>query len=200
MTENPARLTCKRAHLPLQEFPMSSKIRRLAPSLLACLLLQAFGANAEEVIDLGSRVPDAKTVAEGLFPEDTCKELEASGFKCMGFKPAVRFSLPGASFARGSAELSDQLKNQLDAFADVLKTKTDTSYKIVIEGHTDITGPDALNDKLSFRRAQAVRSYLIAKGAQPAQLEAAGMGSKKLRNPKDPAGGENRRVEIGRQQ
>lgn len=178
---------------------MSAHPSRLIPILFGCLLAHASLAKAEEIVDLGTKVPDAKTVAEGLFPEESCKELEASGFKCMGFKPAVRFSLPGASFARGSAELSEQLRNQLDAFAEVLKTKTDTSYKIVIEGHTDITGPDALNDKLSFRRAQAVRSYLIAKGAQPAQLEASGLGSKKLRNPNDPGGAENRRVEIGRQ-
>ncbi|MCX9156627.1 OmpA family protein [Niveibacterium sp. 24ML] len=176
---------------------------RFRAPLISALLIGALGylpqASAEDVVDLGTKVPDAKTVSEGLFPEDSCKELEASGFKCMGFKPAVRFSLPGASFARGSAELSDQLRNQLDAFAEVLKTRTDSSYKIVIEGHTDITGPDDLNEKLSYRRAQAVKNYLVAKGASPAQLEAAGMGSKKLRNPKDPEGGENRRVEIGRQ-
>ncbi|GAA5182417.1 hypothetical protein GCM10025771_31660 [Niveibacterium umoris] len=178
---------------------MSRIPSRLLPLLLGSMLSWASIAHAEEVVDLGTNVPDAKTVSEGLFPEDTCKELEASGFKCMGFKPAVRFSLPGASFARGSAELSEQLRNQLDAFAEVLKTKTDTSYKIVIEGHTDITGSDALNEKLSYKRAQAVRNYLIAKGAQPGQLEAAGLGSKKLRKPDDPAGAENRRVEIGRQ-
>jgi len=35
---------------------------------------------------------------------------------------------------------------------------------VVIEGHTDSTGPDAVNEHLSQRRAEAVREYFVANG------------------------------------
>ena len=57
-------------------------------------------------VDVGQSVLDAKTVAEGLFPEDTCEQLKAAGFKCMGFKPTMRYSLPASSFQVGSAAIS----------------------------------------------------------------------------------------------
>jgi len=64
-------------------------------------------------------IPDAKAISEGLFPEDACEQLKAAGFKCMGFKPAVRYSLPATSFKLGSAELPETLKKQLEVFAEV---------------------------------------------------------------------------------
>ena len=49
----------------------------------------AASPSAQSSVDIGTSVPDAAAVKDGLFPEDACKELEASGFKCMGLKPAV---------------------------------------------------------------------------------------------------------------
>ncbi|MDP2599514.1 MAG: OmpA family protein [Deltaproteobacteria bacterium] len=48
--------------------------------------------------------------------------------------------------------------------------------KMRIEGHTDNIGSDAYNEKLSQKRAESVRQYLIAKGIAPERLEAAGYG------------------------
>jgi len=48
--------------------------------------------------------------------------------------------------------------------------------QIRIEGHTDWIGPDAYNEKLSERRAYAVRDYLISKGVEPDRLIAEGFG------------------------
>jgi len=48
--------------------------------------------------------------------------------------------------------------------------------KLRIEGHTDSRGPDRYNMKLSQRRAESVRQYLIAKGVDPGRLEAKGYG------------------------
>ena len=89
---------------------------------------------ATDAQDLGDQVPDAAAVKEGLFPEDACKELEAAGFKCMGFKPAVRYALPGASFRVGSADLPDMLRRQLDVFASVLSGKKGTGRVVRVEG------------------------------------------------------------------
>lgn len=155
-------------------------------------------ASAAEALDLGKTVPTAASIAEGLFPDDKCKELEASGFKCMGFKPAIKYSLPATSFKVGSAELPALLKKQLDVFADVLKTKKNSDRQVRVIGHADASGTPAANQALSIKRAESVRNYLVAKGTDPALLVIEGVGSKDLKNPAKPNADENRRVEIGR--
>jgi outer membrane protein OmpA-like peptidoglycan-associated protein len=175
---------------------------RLALRLIAACA--AFGAGSavlaqEGPVDVGSQVPDAAAVKEGLFPEDACKELEANGFKCMGFKPAIRYSLPASSFRIGSAELPELLKKQLDVFAEVLKNKKGSGRQVRVVGHADASGTPEANQVLSLKRAEAVKSYLVGKGADPEMLVIAGAGSKDLKNPSNPTAAENRRVEIGRQ-
>jgi OOP family OmpA-OmpF porin len=179
-----------------------------APALRRCLTLLAFSSAlacgsatwAQSAVDVGSQVPDAKEVKEGLFPEDACKELEASGFKCMGFKPAVRYSLPASSFRVGSADLPELLKKQLDVFADVLKTKNGSGRQVRVIGHADASGTPEVNQSLSIRRAEAVKSYLVLKGAEPDMLVAVGVGANDPKNASNPTAPENRRVEIGRTQ
>lgn len=153
---------------------------------------------AAEAVDMGQSVLDAKAVADGLFPEDECEQLKAAGFKCMGFKPTVRYSLPATSFKVGSAELPESLKKQLEVFADVLKSRRGNGKVVRIEGHADASGVAAVNQALSQKRAEAVREYLVVKGADPALLTPVGVGANVPKNAKDPFSPENRRVEIGR--
>ena len=155
-------------------------------------------AQASEAVDAAQTALDAKSVAEGLFPEDECEQLKAAGFKCMGFKPTMRYSLPATSFKVGSAELPDSLKKQLEVFADVLKTRRGTGKVVRIEGHADASGVAAVNLALSQKRAEAVREYLVEKGADPTMLMPVGVGANAPKNAKDPFSAENRRVEIGR--
>lgn len=170
----------------------------LARCVLALAAASALPAGAQEAVDMGQAVPDAKAVAEGLFPEDACEELKAAGFKCMGFKPAVRYSLPASSFKLGSAELPDLLKKQLEVFAEVLKSKRGASKAVRVEGHADASGAAAFNMQLSQKRAEAVRDYLVQLGADPKLILPVGVGTAAPKNPKDPFAAENRRVEIGR--
>jgi OOP family OmpA-OmpF porin len=156
-------------------------------------------AQAPSAVDVGSQVPEANAVKEGLFPEDACKELEANGFKCMGFKPAVKYSLPASSFKIGSAELPELLKKQLDVFAEVLKGKSGSGRQVRVIGHADASGTAEANQALSVRRAEAVKEYLVSKGADPGMLVVVGVGSRDLKNASNPTAAENRRVEIGRQ-
>lgn len=184
-----------------------------ASAQLACaaLLSGALAANAQTaapatapaaatapLMNLGSKVPDATAIKEGLFPEDMCEELVKSGFKCMGFKPATTFSLSAVAFALGSAVLPESLKQQLDIFADVLKGKKGSAQKIRIVGHADSSGTEASNLALSQRRAEEVKRYLVNKGVDASVLEVAGLGSKELLKPEAPTSAENRRVTVGR--
>ena len=170
---------------------------RCALALAASLAL-AHAALAQDAIDVGQSIPNADAVAEGLFPEDACEELKRAGFKCMGFKPAVRYSLPATSFRIGSAELPDTLKKQLEVFAEVLKSRRGSGKVVRIEGHADASGTSEVNMSLSQRRAEAVKEYLVSLGADPAMLAPVGVGANVPKNSRDPFAAENRRVEIGR--
>ncbi|MDI1261211.1 OmpA family protein [Aquabacterium sp.] len=180
------------------------KFAQFAVPAVAALIVLAGGvaspARADSALDIGTKVPDAKAIKEGLFPEDACKELEANGFKCMGFKPAIRYSLPASSFQLGSADVPPSLKKQLDVFAEVLKSKKGSGSVVKIEGHADASGSADANLVLSQRRADAVKSYLVEQGVDASLLASVGVGTKDLKNASNPFSGENRRVEIGRQQ
>ena len=183
----------------------SSFIGRAAHALAAagCLVaLSGVSAQlaraADEAIDMGEQVPQAQAVKEGLFPEDECKQLEAAGFKCMGFKPAVRYSLPASSFRVGSADLPELLRRQLDVFAEVLRGKKGSTQTVRIEGHADASGAREANRTLSQRRAEAVRQYLVRNGADESMLQAVGLGAERPKVVANPFAAENRRVEIGR--
>jgi OOP family OmpA-OmpF porin len=187
----------------LSGFGISTAALRL--SLLTVCLLGAVGAHAQTAApikapmqDLGSKVPDATALKEGLFPEDMCDELVKSGFKCMGFKPATTFSLSAVAFAIGSATLPESLKQQLDVFADVLKGRKGTPQKIRITGHADSSGEAASNLALSQRRAEEVKRYLVNKGVDAAMFDVAGVGANELLKPEAPTAAENRRVTLGR--
>lgn len=170
-----------------------------ARSVLTLAAVAAYPVFAQEgAIDMGQNIPDAKAVAEGLFPEEACEQLKAAGFKCMGFKPAVRYSLPASSFKLGSAELPDALRRQLEVFAEVLKSKRGSGKVVRVEGHADASGAAQANLTLSQRRAEAVKEFLVELGADPAMIEPVGVGANAPKNTKDPFAAENRRVEIGR--
>ena len=151
------------------------------------------------VVDLAGTVPAVEQVKEGLFPEEACEELRKNGFKCMGFKPAVRFSIPNAHFQLGSAELPAELKKQLDVFAQVLSNRPSDSPPIVVTGHADASGDASLNQVLSSERAKAVKTYLTQKGVSPSLLRVEGKGADKLADVNNPFAPANRRVEISRQ-
>ncbi len=174
----------------------ASAFRRVA--LASCLLLP-LAVSAADAVELNDQVPEVQAINEGLFPEEACKELQQAGFKCMGFKPAVRYSLRTATFKLGSADLPDLLRRQLDQFAEVLRGKRGIGKMVRIEGHADALGGESVNMPLSLRRAEAVKDYLVKNGADAAMLVAVGMGAKAPKPGTDPASAENRRVEIGRQ-
>jgi len=78
-------------------------------------------------------------------------------------------------------------------------SKDGRDREVRVVGHADASGTPEANQQLSIKRAEAVKEYLVQKGADPSMLVVVGLGSKDLANPKDPTAAENRRVEIGRQ-
>ena len=104
--------------------------------------------------------------------------------------------LQGVNFDNGLAGLRAEAKPILDSAADALKRWGDV--KVEIAGHTDDRGDAASNLRLSQRRAEAVRGYLIGKGVDAARLSARGYGETRpiADNTSEQGRFKNRRVEL----
>lgn len=100
------------------------------------------------------------------------------------------------SFAVGRADLNPRLRPILDQFASGLGQQPNTEVRII--GHTDNTGGDALNDRLSLERAQSVRNYLVDRGVRADTIQVAGRGEREpvADNGTEAGRAKNRRVEI----
>lgn len=99
-------------------------------------------------------------------------------------------------FATAKSDLLPIAKEKLD---QVAKALTDQGFKaIVVQGYTDSRGNAADNDRLSLRRAQSVRDYLVTRGIPSEKATAEGLGASKPVADNASADGraENRRVEI----
>ncbi len=85
----------------------------------------------------------------------------------------------------------------LDDVASILKNNPQIK-KVRVEGHTDAIGSDAYNMKLSQRRANSVRDYLVNKGIDGSRLESVGYGkTRPIATNKTAAGrAQNRRTEF----
>lgn len=87
----------------------------------------------------------------------------------------------------------------VDNFSKVVEfINTYPNKKVRIEGHTDSSGSNQLNVKLSQRRADAVKKLLVENGIQANQIEALGMGEEFpiAENTTNAGKAKNRRVEI----
>jgi OOP family OmpA-OmpF porin len=78
------------------------------------------------------------------------------------------------------------------------KVKAINLEVIIAVGHTDSVGADAYNQKLSVKRADAVKAYLVSKGMEKNRVYTEGKGEKQpvADNKTDTGRAKNRRVEI----
>ena len=101
-----------------------------------------------------------------------------------------------AFFDFDKAVLKKEGKASLDELAGKLKG---VNLEVIIAvGHTDSIGTDAYNQKLSVRRAEAVKAYLLSKGIESNRVYTEGKGEKQpVADNKTAAGrAKNRRVDI----
>lgn len=94
------------------------------------------------------------------------------------------------------ATLKPEGKTKMDELASKVK---DMSLEVVIAiGHTDSIGADAYNQKLSVRRAESVKAYMVSKGIEPNRVYTEGKGEKQpvASNATKDGRQKNRRVEI----
>jgi outer membrane protein OmpA-like peptidoglycan-associated protein len=102
----------------------------------------------------------------------------------------------GILFDTNKSDLRAASQSEIQKMAEVLKKYPDTN--VLVEGHTDASGSDAINEPLSQRRAQAVANYTINQGVDAARITTQGYGSKQpiADNTTEAGKQANRRVEI----
>ncbi len=140
------------------------------------------------VLDKDDKCPnEAGTVANNGCPEKTLAKDPEAKKRLDDLAKTVYFNSGKDSFTNATYET-------LDAIVLLLKEYPEDNF--VIEGHTDSSGSNSLNQNLSERRANAVKEYLA--GKLPNGFTSVGYGEDKpIASNKTRAGrAENRRVEI----
>lgn len=98
-------------------------------------------------------------------------------------------------FAFDSAALGEAQKPKLAKLCNVMKAADIQLFRII--GHTDASGSEAYNERLSRLRAEEVQRYFVNDcGIDAGRLEAVGVGERFLLEGTDPDSDQNRRVEF----
>ena len=106
------------------------------------------------------------------------------------------FATTEVNFEFAKADLLPTAAATLDVLADVLRRYP--ALRVEVGGHTDSVGSDALNERLSQRRAESVLEYLVRAGVGRERLSAVGYGEARptASNETETGRALNRRVEF----
>jgi len=105
-------------------------------------------------------------------------------------------NMSDALFPTGSATLQSPVREKLAKVAGIVSSQS--GLKLSVEGHTDSVGSEAYNQRLSEKRAQSARDYLVSQGVSADSIVSRGYGkSSPIASNDTPQGrAQNRRVEI----
>lgn len=170
---------------------------------LGYLLGGAIGGDAARII--GAGIGGSAGAVLGKQYDDQIKELdevtEGTGVEVeeVGDQEAILLRMPdGVTFATGSAQINPGFYDTLNAVAQNLLEYPNSL--IDVYGFTDTTGSDALNQRLSEQRAQAVADYIAARGVARSRIATQGFGEQydylRVKTADGVAEPLNRRVEI----
>ncbi len=146
------------------------------------------------VLDLDDDCPDAAEVINGFEDEDGCPDEGPARVVVeegrLTILENIRFETNSDRIAPESRGILDQIVLTMRAHEEIRRVR--------IEGHTDSTGSRDHNVRLSRRRAEAVRRYLVQHGIGGGRVEAEGYGPDRPIESNDSESGRsrNRRVEF----
>lgn len=135
-------------------------------------------SRAQPVLMTGKGDANGRTTGDLAIPGRTSID-EALRDMSIAPKMDVPVAIPGnALFAYDSVDLGVDSLSVLAKIEELRRRFPD--YIMVIVGHADALGTPEYNQRLSQRRAEAVRDWLVKRGMNPAKLETMGRGSLEL--------------------
>ncbi len=201
-----------RAHKPAEvahEAYLASQTSRLALAIGADKAAQAHiaqGDSERQRIELSARTREAQVAtaraevaeasARNAAAEEQQFQQELANLQAQKSARGLVITLRDVLFASGKAELQPGAALTLDKLAQALKDAPDRA--VDVEGFTDTVGTEQFNQVLSERRAEAVRTALMARGIDSARISTHGYGQDFPVASNDTVAGRqlNRRVEI----
>ena len=124
-------------------------------------------------------------------------EEEMDGVMVQRIEEGIAVSFDsGILFDFDSSTLRPEGNNNLEKLVRIINRDDDTTLMIV--GHTDSRGDEDYNMRLSERRAQSARTYMISQGLSSSKIQIAGRGELEpiSENETDEGRQKNRRVEV----
>lgn len=155
------------------------------------------GARDQVLLDARSReAQQAALEAEQARQRARQLEQQLEEFKARETERGLLLTLGDVLFEVGRADLKPGIQRKLFPLAAFLKENPNRN--VLIEGHTDSTGSDVTNQRLSEERAASVANFLMAQGVNPARITTTGYGEVYPVAPNDTSAGrqQNRRVEV----
>lgn len=148
---------------------------------------------------LGAAVGGAAGAIIGDYMDRQAEELEndLEGAEIVRVGEGIKITFgSGILFDVDRSELRPEAKTELTDLAGILKKYDDTI--ILVEGHTDSTGPEEYNMQLSKRRAESVSHFLASQAVSPGRFSVIGYGEVQPVATNETADGrqQNRRVEL----
>jgi len=166
-------------HLTQHNSEMTARVAELEKTL----------GGTERIVQETKRLQRQLQQVEGLFRPDQARVVREGN--------DLVLRLVGLSFPSGQSVIEAQYYGLLKSVQKAIEIMPDDP--IVIEGHTDSVGSDAVNMKLSQDRANSVREYLIANlGLPESRVSAIGFGKNRPIASNETAEGraQNRRIDV----
>ena len=158
--------------------------------LLVCTI--AIGLVAAETTL--AQEPSTEDVVKALTPTTKLRSPRGLAIQGEDKPPSIDLYVP---FEYNSSKLETEALLTLKRLGTALKDTRLSGYQFKIAGHTDAKGSAEYNQKLSERRAEAVRNYILFQyDIEPDRIETEGFGKTQLLDPSKPEDGINRRVQI----
>ena len=142
--------------------------------------------DGDSIPDIYDKCPNTP----GTRANNGCPELKKEE------KEILKTAFENLEFETGSAKIRPSSYASLIELANLLKKKP--KWRLLVEGHTDNVGSREFNLKLSQRRAEAVKKFLVEQGVEPHRIITKGYGPDRPIAPNDTPEGrqKNRRVEF----
>lgn len=134
--------------------------------------------------------------ADSSFYADYDIEKAKMSIPMMSIQKDLIMRLKNIQFEYNSAELMEESYAELDMVVRLMKLNP--QLRIELSAHTDNSGSDSYNDRMSQKRGDAAKQYLIRKGIEAERIVAIGYGKRKpiTDNDTEEHRTQNRRVEF----